>query len=142
LLCGNWEDAEDVVQVALTKLYRAWPNIDRRDETPDAYARAVVRNAFVDDWRRPWRKWETATAEIFDDAEALLDCVEADGTALRDALLQLPMRQRQVIVWRFYWGLSQAETAIELDITLGTVKSHTARALARLHQLLQPEVAQ
>ena len=141
LLCGNWHDAEDVVQIALTKLYRVWPRMRSDTGSPDAYVRRIVRNPFVDDWRRPWRRWEKAAAEPLENAEVLAEACSAQGMFLRSALMQLPMRQRQVIVWRFYWGFSQAETAAELGITLGTVKSHSTRALTHLHRLIEPETA-
>ena len=63
----------------------------------------------------------------------------SDGTedaAERDrvwrAILGLPSRQRAVLVLRFYEDLTEAQTAHLLGVSIGTVKSHTARALAAL----------
>jgi RNA polymerase sigma factor (sigma-70 family) len=52
------------------------------------------------------------------------------------ALAQLPDRQREVIVLRFYADLSVAETAAATGASEGTVKSYTSRALDRMRQLL------
>jgi DNA-directed RNA polymerase specialized sigma24 family protein len=52
------------------------------------------------------------------------------------ALAQLPRQQRAVVVWRYYLEMSEAETAAALNISVGTVKSHSARAMARLRTLI------
>jgi RNA polymerase sigma factor (sigma-70 family) len=53
-----------------------------------------------------------------------------------DAVARLPIRQRQVVVLRFFADLTVEQTAAELGCTSGTVKSYTSRALARLRELL------
>jgi RNA polymerase sigma factor (sigma-70 family) len=52
------------------------------------------------------------------------------------ALAQLPIRQRQVVVLRFFEDLSVEQTAELIGSSTGTVKTHTSRALARLRELL------
>lgn len=52
------------------------------------------------------------------------------------ALGELPTMQRQTVLLRHWLGLSVAETAADLGISEGTVKSHTSRALERLSDLL------
>jgi RNA polymerase sigma factor (sigma-70 family) len=52
------------------------------------------------------------------------------------ALKDLPPRQRAAVVLRHYGGLGEADTAAALGCSVGTVKSLTARGLARLRQLL------
>ena len=63
-----------------------------------------------------------------------------DDAAERDrvwrAILSLPSRQRAVLVLRFYEDLTEAQTAQLLGVSVGTVKSHTARALAVLRERL------
>ena len=56
----------------------------------------------------------------------------------RGALADLPPRQRAAVVLRHYWGLSVEETATDLGVTAGTVKSQTSHALRRLEQVLSP----
>lgn len=59
-----------------------------------------------------------------------------DQSVLMSALGALPLRQRQVIVLRFYERLSVEETAAALSISIGTVKSQTSDALVSLRRRL------
>jgi RNA polymerase sigma factor (sigma-70 family) len=67
------------------------------------------------------------------------DTSEDDRSELVRALQQLPAMQRKVVVLRHWLDLSVEETARELGISTGTVKSHTSRALANLDVLLRAE---
>jgi RNA polymerase sigma-70 factor (sigma-E family) len=132
-LCGDWHSAEDIVQSALAKLYVAWPRV-RRAGAEDAYVRQTILRTAIDESRRPWRR-ESAGLEGFDHPVGPgLD--PGDRHDLVNALLQLPEMQRRTVVLRHWLGLSVAETAQDLRISEGTVKSHTSRALERLHQLM------
>lgn len=132
-LTGDWHLADDVVQTALSRLYVAWPRV-RRAGAEDAYVRQTILRASIDESRRPWRR-ERAGLEGFDHpAAAGLDPV--DRQDLVAALMQLPEMQRRTVVLRHWWGLSVAETARDLRISEGTVKSHTSRALDRLQHLM------
>jgi RNA polymerase sigma factor (sigma-70 family) len=59
-----------------------------------------------------------------------------DADALWSALRGLAPGQRRVVVLRHYWGLSVDETAADLGISPGTVKSQTADAIAKLREAL------
>src|SRR5947209_891439 len=61
LLCGDWHQAEDLVQVSFAKLYAAW----RRVEHPEAYLRQVLVRSWIDETRRPHRR-ERPTADLPD----------------------------------------------------------------------------
>ncbi|GAA3686360.1 SigE family RNA polymerase sigma factor [Nocardioides ginsengisoli] len=136
LLCGEPHRAEDIVQQALAKLYTSWRRV-RRADSVEAYARRSVLNAFLDDGARGWRRREVVTAHDHDGAAAAGLSVE-DADALWSALRELAPGQRRVVVLRHYWGLSVEETAADLGISPGTVKSQTAAALARLRGVLVP----
>lgn len=132
LLCGDWHQADDLVQSALVKLYVAWPRI-RNDEAPDAYAHRTLVRCYLDERRRPWRR--ESPVEIVDEnlaatrpADELLD--------LHSALAHLPRRQRATLLLRFWLDASVAQTADALGCSEGTVKSQTARALTTLRHLL------
>ncbi len=134
LLCGDPHRAEDIVQNALAKLYVAWPRASRADSV-DAYVRRVIINSHLDEHRRPWRR-ESPTEDDRLDRPARSGVTPEDSDALWTALRQLGPKQRRVVVLRHYWGLSVEETAADLGVSPGTVKSQTSAALDNLRAAL------
>ena len=132
-ICGDWNRADDVLQTALTKLYLAWPRL-RDNTSPDAYVRRIIVRADIDDRRRPWRR-ERVGLEGHDRAASPGLPVE-ERSALFEALQALPVMQRKTVVLRYWLGLSVQETARELGISEGTVKSHASRGRAGLQRVL------
>jgi len=129
LLTGDWGLAEDLLQTALAKTYLSWGRIRHRD--PEGYVRAVLANTSASAWRRRW-KGELPTYDLPDrpgpDGWAGTD----DRVRLAAALGRLPRRQRAVLVLRFHEDMTETAVATALGCTVGTVKSQTAKALAKL----------
>ncbi|WP_328518303.1 SigE family RNA polymerase sigma factor [Actinoplanes sandaracinus] len=123
-LCGDWHTAEDLVQLTFVRLYRRWPGI--RDETVDAYARRVLVNVFLT--HRRARRRESLMADPPERAAAG-GADPTDQLAVRRALADLAPRQRAAVVLRYLEDLPVAEVAALLEISEGTVKSQTARAI-------------
>lgn len=134
-VCGDWHRADDLLQTALTKLYVAWPRV-RRDGREEAYVRRIIVRADIDEHRRPWRREQSGLDGH--DAPARAGLPVEERSALFDALQALPVMQRKTVVLRHWLGLSVEETAAELGIATGTVKSHTSRAVATLQDALAP----
>jgi RNA polymerase sigma-70 factor (sigma-E family) len=132
LLCGDAHRADDLVQVALSKAYVAWPRLERAGNV-DAYVRRILVNAHIDETRRGWRRERPGLTGIDEVAPMPMD--EGDEE-LWAALRALAPNQRRVVVLRHYWGLSVEETAADLGISTGTVKSQTSAALAHLRDAL------
>ena len=132
-VCGDWHQADDLVQTALVKLYAAWPRL-RHDGREEAYVRTIIVRAHIDETRRPWRRERPGEVR---DRPARQDQPE-ERDALFTALQGLPPMQRKVVVLRHWLGLSVRETAAELRISEGTVKSHTSRGLSSLQEVLNP----
>jgi RNA polymerase sigma-70 factor (sigma-E family) len=134
LLCGDWHRAEDITQVAMTKLYLAWPRL--RDQGMDAYARKVLVRTFLAENRRLWRRREHLTHSLPDPPTTDAD---ADQRMLVEAALAtVPPRQRAVLVLRYWNDLSVEDTAEVLGCSTGTVKSQAARGIAALRKRLGP----
>ena len=133
LLCGDWHRAEDLVQSTLITLYQHWGRLARR-ESVDAWVRTTLVRRAIDESRRPWRR-ERATATL-PDAAASPAYDSDERLRVVAALRGLPARQRAVVVLRYYDDADVAETARLLGCSEGTVKSHTARALASLRDSL------
>lgn len=131
-ICGDWHRAEDIVQTALTKLYRSWRRV-RDPGAVDAYARQTVVRTCLDERRRAWHR-EDPTEAVPDS----LDAGDEHDTRLLllRALREVPARQRAAIVLRYWEDLSIEETAHLLDCSEGTVKSSTARGLDSLRLVL------
>ncbi|WP_343061380.1 sigma-70 family RNA polymerase sigma factor [Nocardioides luti] len=135
-VCADDARAEDVLQEALVKLYLAWPQVRTRG-SEEAFARRVIVNADLDDRRRPWhRRRSRMSEEELTRLPSAAATESAEHLDLLAALRLLPPMQRRTVVLRHWLGLSVEETADELSIAPGTVKSHTSRGLAALHRLL------
>jgi RNA polymerase sigma-70 factor (sigma-E family) len=133
LLCGDWQRAEDELQAALVKLYLSWNRVRVRGAL-DAFVRTTLVRGLIDEHRRPWRR-ERPHAALPDRVMPESLPVE-DRLTVRDSLSRVPPRQRAVLVLRFYEDCDVAETARLIGCSEGTVKSQTARGLARLRELL------
>ena len=130
LLTGNHHASVELVQATLVKTYMAWSRVDPGKSV--AYARRVLVNQAHDTWRRDSR--EIGVDSFFDKAEpgtSATDSVESRDLIVR-LLAGLPTRQREVVVLRHYFDLSEAAVAGELGIATGTVKSTLSRALEKL----------
>jgi RNA polymerase sigma-70 factor (sigma-E family) len=134
LLCGDPHRAEDVVQDALARLYAAWDRVGRMDNI-DAYVRRIIVNAHYSDRRRPWRRERPSEPR---DVPLEPGFSLEDAEAVRAAIRSLAPGQRRVIVLRHIWNLTIEETAAELGISTGTVKSQSADAVAALRRTLAP----
>ncbi len=128
-ICGDWHRADDLLQTAFVKLYVGWPRL-RDPAAAEPYARRILVRANVDESRRPWRR-EKPGLEGLDRGATDMPAYE-ERSAVVDALQQLPEMQRKVVVLRHLLDLSVAQTADELGISEGTVKSHSSRGLAAL----------
>jgi RNA polymerase sigma-70 factor (sigma-E family) len=131
LLTGDWPSAEDLVQTALAAAWPRWTSL-RRQDAPELYVRKIMVNTFLR-WRQ--RRWngEIATGRLpelqaYGDVFAQIDARQA----LLAALDRLPAKQRAVVVLRYFADQSESQTAETMGCSVGTVKAHASKALARL----------
>ena len=127
---NNRADAEDLVQATLVKTYLAWEKI-ADTAALDTYVRRIMVNTHISGWRRR-RVDEYPTDELPEEAiEGQMDECELHEV-VRRALDRLPRRMRAAVMLRYYDDMSEPEVAAALGISVGTVKSTVARAVAKL----------
>ncbi|MCU1396389.1 MAG: polymerase sigma24 factor [Ilumatobacteraceae bacterium] len=133
LLTADRHLAEDLLQTSLAKVAERWGEVAGRGD-PTAYVRTVMLRTAIA-WHR-WR-WRGEVPTALVPERAADQPADLADESLRLALVQLPPRQRAVLVLRFYEDLSEADTAAALGCSVGTVKSQTAKGLAKLRGLLE-----
>ncbi|MEV4343158.1 SigE family RNA polymerase sigma factor [Actinoplanes sp. NPDC049596] len=129
LLCGDSHQADDIVQETLTKLYTRWPGIGHV-ENIDAYVNTMLVRVFLDERRRGW--WRVALLDWLPERASAPPASPDDRSVVRGALMELPPRQRAVVVLRYLCDLPVREVAQYLGCSEGTVKSQCAAALDKL----------
>jgi RNA polymerase sigma-70 factor (sigma-E family) len=130
LLCGDEHLAEDLAQTALVKTYAAWRRV--RAGEAYAFARRTLVNTNIDRLRR------RRVTEVMATGHDVVGADRVDGVDDVDLIIRvlqvLTERERRVLVLRHYWDLPEAAVASELGISVGTVKSTTSRALAKVRE--------
>ena len=137
LLVDDQASAEDVVQEAFAGLFRNWSGL--RDTQA---AIGYLRTAVVNGSRSMLRRRRTARAYVPPHAGTArsaesLAILSTEHQAVVSALAELAPRQREVLVLRYYGGLSEAEIAEATGLSKGTVKSTASRAVAKLGDLVR-----
>jgi RNA polymerase sigma-70 factor (sigma-E family) len=139
MLVRDTSTAEEVVQEAFIAMHDGWHRL-KDSEKALAYlrqavvnrSRSVLRHRVVVEKNAPKPAPDMPSAEH--GAMALLE-----RSAVIAALRDLPERQREAIVLRYYADLSEADIAAAMRISRGAVKSHTARAMASLKAALEQD---
>jgi RNA polymerase sigma-70 factor (sigma-E family) len=134
LLTGDAQLAEDLVQTALFEAARSWHRIRGH---PEPYVRRIMYTRNIS-W---WRRRRLQESRLVDQDATYLDADTDLRLTLEDALSRLTPKQRTVLVLRYFEDLTEVQTAEQLGIGVGTVKSTTRQALTRL-RALSPELAE
>ncbi len=131
-LTGNRADAEDLVQSTLVKTYQSWDSISD-PAALDTYVRRVMVNTHISGWRKR-RVDEYPTDELPDEPAADHTGDSDTHELVQRALDRLPRRMRAAVMLRYYDDMSEPEVAAALGVSVGTVKSTVARAVAKLRE--------
>lgn len=124
LLTGDLHRAEDLVQEALTKVALRWSRL--ADGNPTGYALRIIARDNISWWHR---RRDVPTDSLHDSGTSHEPEI---ALVVRRALARLTRAQRAVLVLRHFDDLTERETAEVLGVSIGTVKSQNAAALARL----------
>lgn len=139
LLLRDSGAAEEVVQDSFVAMHSAWRRIRDRDKAL-AYlrqsvvnrSRSALRHQVVVDRHMPTPGPDEPSAEH--GALARLE-----NERVMACLRQLPLRQREALVLRYYGDLSEADIAAAMKVSKGAVKSHTSRGMAAMRRMLEME---
>lgn len=136
-LTGDRAGADDVVQETLLRAWRSPKILAQDPSTTRAWMITVARRIVIDEARSARKRHEHPVAELpertmSDDTDALFEAI-----LIEEALASLSAEHRAVIVRAYYRGLSIAQTAAELGIPEGTVKSRLHYALRALRLAFQ-----
>lgn len=131
------DDPENIVAEAYYEIYRKF----RKLRTPDAAA-AYLRSVVCNQTRMRIRHLQVARRHVEDSVDTVASAetsalLRDDQQALIRALRELPARQREALVLRHWLGLKEKEIASTMGISVGSVKTHTARGIAALTHALE-----
>jgi RNA polymerase sigma-70 factor (ECF subfamily) len=141
---GDREAAAEVVQDAFVTLWRRASSFDPNAGSLPGWLLAIARHRAIDRLRGEGRRPTLAPVEFLDDARDSDRERDPAGVAdrrwavsvVRTMVSELPVRERHVVALAYADGLSQSAIAERLGVPIGTVKSRTRRALARLRTSL------
>lgn len=131
LYLGSSSAAVDAVDEAIYKGFLAYQKL-RQPEFFDTWLTRILINVCNSELR--WRKRELAVAELPDTAQEAFDSLP-----LKEALRHLPKNLRDVIILRYFTGLTLEETALALNVPRGTVSTRQKKALSLLRLELTDE---
>lgn len=133
VICFDTQNAEDVLQEALTDVYKRWSKV-REHGNPEAYLMRVMVSKHAD-MRRKWLRKQEERETSWDLAENIRDISDQTDDVTQRLLVQAAIKslsaiQRAVLVLIYDHGMVLREVADVLEIPLGTAASHLARGKA------------
>ena len=133
VICFDIQNAEDVLQEALTDVYMRWSKL-RNHENPEAYLMRVMVSKHAD-MRRKWLRRQQDRETQWELAENIRDLVDQTEDVTQRLLVQAALKtlsaaQRAVLVLVYEHGMVLREVANVLQIPIGTAASHLARGKA------------
>lgn len=136
LYVGDFHTAEDIFQEVFLKAYQKYEGF-REESSIKTWLTRIAINASKDYLKSAWKRHVEPISEELEQTLSTADEYEAveekiDGSKLKQAVMELPERYREVILCFFYQELSLEETAAALQVPIGTVKSRLSRAKEQL----------
>ncbi|MAZ24627.1 MAG: RNA polymerase sigma factor [Porticoccaceae bacterium] len=150
--CNNKDDAHDIVQNSMCKLVEKYKHNPSNQWKPLFYT--ILRNKLNDYYRKKAlsnrifasrntdEEYEETVSyspnpsDQSNNPQKSIETMER-RSALKSALSILPRRQQQAFMFRYWEGFSTRETALAMNCSEGSVKTHLSRANERLRELLK-----
>ena len=134
--------ADEIVQEVMLKVWQKASGFNPHKAAASTWIYTVARNCRTDMFRR-LQKFDTPinADDIWPDEVADTPLVamqqRRDAIRVRDLVSQLPQEQAQILTKVYMEGKSHSETALELDLPLGTVKSRVRLAMQKLQIMVE-----
>ena len=139
-LCKNVDDAEDAVQEVFVDLWSSASRFDSTVASEETFVAMIARRRVIDRWRKKRREPKSEVISEITDPSAPTepDSVEIRDEAARVQSLMTRLRpeQKEILDLSIFGGLSHRDIATELNLPLGTVKTHVRRGLMRVREML------
>jgi RNA polymerase sigma-70 factor (ECF subfamily) len=130
---GDGRLAEDAVQEAFLNVWRAASRFDAGRGNPTSWLLTLVHRRAVDEVRAQQKhSYEQVDEQRIEGEEPAFHDLDFSPRAIRAQLALLPRRDRELLVWAHYEGLSQTEIARRSGLPLGTVKSRMFHTYGKL----------
>jgi RNA polymerase sigma-70 factor (sigma-E family) len=135
LQCGSRDVAEELAQETLVRVWERWDRVQSAD-SPEAWTFRVAFNFANSWWRR--QQAERRARQRAGVRPTVADADLGDAMAVRDALAQLPPRQRSALILRYFADLGVQDTATAMGCAPGTVKALCSQGIANMRRRLGP----
>lgn len=139
----NSEDAEEVVQEIFVNIWKNASTFDSSKASETSFVSMIARRRIIDFLRSKAARIqkldhsEDSEAQASSDAEKME--LNPDVQIVVDAINQLPKERQEVLYLSIQMGMSHSEISDQLDMPLGSVKSHYRRALQKLREMILTE---
>lgn len=131
------QDREDVLQQVFLNAVEAFDRFDESRASVGTWLYAITKNTVIDYYRRKSRQPEQTELheEMFSDTEDFMPDEDMLET-LADALEKLPERERNILILRFYYGMSAKDTAERVGVSYANVRFLQHTALKKLREYM------
>jgi len=133
-LLGDRSEAEDVAQEACARAYSRWSSVH---DYAEPWCVRVAGNLALDALRARTRAAKRQDRLVREHQPTTGGAGTDERLDLYAALAGLPKRQREAVVLRYLGDQSEEQTAALLGLSVGSVKTHSSRGLARLRAVIQ-----
>ena len=133
-LLGDRSEAEDVAQEACARAYSRWSSVH---DYAEPWCVRVAGNLALDLLRARTRAVRRHERLVTEHVRTAGSAGSDERLDLYAALADLPRRQREAVVLRYLGDQSEEQTAALLGLSVGSVKTHASRGLARLREVIQ-----